>query len=112
MSTFNNLTLSEFIRLENDAVTPIEIEAFKRLIQLQDVWLSLEVIQNKFEHVYDTLDELLETIDTAIDHINDDLGDDIKDNVTKYLSELQGGIDDNRETVKKEYDAIEFIEVE
>jgi len=107
----SSLTLSEFIGFENDAKTPLEIEAFKRLSDVYEIGNSLETIQNQFEKIYDTLDELLETIDAAIDHIQEDLGDDIKDNVSKYLNELQNGIYDNREQTKKEYDSIEFIEV-
>ena len=108
--SYNHLTLSEFIRLDNDAKTPLEIEAFKRLVEVEEISISLSEIQDKFEHIYDTLDELLETIDTAIDHIQDDLGDDIKDNVSKYLTELQNGIDDNRTQIKQEYDLIEYVE--
>lgn len=107
----NNLTTDEFIHhIEINAKTPLEIEAAKRLQEVDDLTNVLKTAQDRIETIYGIFDELFESVDTGIDTILNVLPDHINDNVAELLTKLQSNMDGEREKTKTEYELLEFIE--
>lgn len=107
MQHAKNLSTEDFIRMfERDAKTELEVALFSRLID----YLGVEPMENEFDEIFGTMEEMITDAENELDDIMDNSPDDISDPIAKRLHDLAMKLADTNEKQRTAYEAIEFSE--
>lgn len=107
MQHAQNLSTKDFVRMfEHDAKTELEQALFSRLTD----YLGVEVVENEFDEIFGTMEEMIADAENELDDIMDNSPDDISDPVAKQLHNLAVRLSETNDTQRTAYEAIEFSE--